>query len=365
MNKPAGQAQQPLGVSAVAPKRQRASGRVTLSDVAASAGVSPMTASRALRGERAVAPDLIARVVDASKRLNYVPDPAARALATQRSDHIVMLIPKLSNALFVDLLDAAQQVFRAAGFQTLIGVTHYDPAQEEQLVREQLLHRPAGLLITGLDHSAATEALIASSQVPCVHLMDLPPPDQQSQRAKAGRQLHCVGFHQYDASVALARHLLTTGRKRLAFAAAQLDPRLMQRLRGWRDVLSEAGVYDPALEWLDPTPSSIALGAHMLTQIMRDQPSVDAIFFCNDDLAQGALLAALRLGIDVPNQVAIAGFNDLTGSDQMLPSLTTVRTPRAQIGEMGASMLLNLVRKGEPSVAIVDLGFELIIRGST
>lgn len=339
-------------------KRRRATGRVTLSDVARAAGVSASTVSRALRGERAVDPALIERVVAVSDRLGYVPDPAARALASQRSDHVAILIPLLSNALFVDLLDAAQKTLRAAGYQTLMGVTHYDDSEEEQLLREQLLHRPAGLLITGLDHNAATRKLMVQSQVPCVHLMDLPGPD-----VSGGP--YCVGFRQTEAGVALTRHLLGQGRRRIAFAAAQLDPRVMQRLYGWRSALQEAGQYDATLEWLNPAPSSLALGARMFEQIMQQRPAVDAIFFCNDDLAQGALMAALRLGIAVPSQVAIAGFNDLTGSDQMLPPLTTVRTPRARIGEAAAQMLLGLIRGEEPTAPQLDLGFEIVQRQSS
>jgi LacI family gluconate utilization system Gnt-I transcriptional repressor len=339
-------------------KHHRATGRVTLNDVAHAAGVSPITVSRALRGERAVDPELVERVLAASAKLGYVPDPAARALASQRSNHVAVLIPKLSNNLFVDLLDAAQQTLRAGGFQALVGVTHYDEAQEEQLLREQLLHRPAGLLLTGLNHNAATQALIARSQVPCVHLMDLPVAGQANPP-------YCVGFRQNEAGAALTRHLLATGRRRIAFAGAQLDPRVMQRLYGWRSALQEAGCYEPTLEWLNPASSSLALGGVMFEQIMGQSPAVDAIFFCNDDLAQGALLAALRLKIDVPARIAIAGFNDLTGSDQMLPPLTSVRTPRAQIGEAGANMLLALMRGETQSPACVDLGFELVQRGST
>ena len=339
------------------PPRQRGTGRVTLSDVAQAAGVSPITASRALRGERAVSPELVERVRAASERLGYVPDPAARALASQRSNHVAVLIPKLSNTLFVELLDAAQQTLRAAGFQALIGVTHYDEAQEEQLLREQLMQRPAGLLITGWNHSPATRALMARSQVPRVHLMDLP-------EQEAGPS-HCVGFSQRQAGAGLTRHLLASGRKRIAFAGAQLDPRVMQRLYGWRSALQDAGLYEPTLEWLNPAPSSLALGAVMFEQIMGQRPAMDAIFFCNDDLAQGALLAALRLGIAVPEQVAIAGFNDLPGSEQMLPSLTTVRTPRAQIGAVGAQMLLTLMRGEATEQPCVDLGFEIVERGSS
>lgn len=339
-------------------KSHRATGRVTLSDVARAAGVSPSTASRALRGERAVDPALIERVQAASSRLGYMPDPAARALASQRSDHVAILIPLLSNTLFVDLLDAAQKTLRAAGYQTLMGVTHYDHSEEEQLLREQLLHRPAGLLITGLDHNAATRRLMQQSQVPSVHLMDLP-------AAGAPEAPHCVGFRQTEAGAAMTRHLLQQGRRRIAFAGAQLDPRVMQRLMGWRSALQEAGLYEPTLEWLNPAPSSLALGAVMFEQIMQQRPAVDAVFFCNDDLAQGALMAALRLGIAVPAQVAIAGFNDLTGSDQMVPPLTTVRTPRARIGEAAAQMLLGLMRGEAPAQPQLDLGFEIVQRQSS
>ena len=339
-------------------KSHRATGRVTLSDVARAAGVSPSTVSRALRGERAVDPALIERVTAVSSMLGYVPDPAARALASQRSDHVAILIPLLSNALFVDLLDAAQTTLRSAGYQTLMGVTHYDASEEEQLLREQLLHRPAGLLVTGLDHNAVTRKLMESSQVPCVHLMDLPA-DPQAPRP------YCVGFRQTDAGAAMTRHLLQKGHKRIAFAAAQLDPRVMQRLYGWRSALHAAGLYEPTLEFLNPSPSSLALGGVLFAQIMKQSPAVDAIFFCTDDLAQGALMAALRLGIAVPGRVAIAGFNDLTGSDQMLPPLTTVRTPRARIGEAAAQMLLALMRDEEPSSPQLDLGFEIVQRQST
>ena len=125
---------------------RRSSGRITLNDVAGAAGVSPITVSRALRGERTVDPALAERVRDAADRLGYVPDPAARALASQRSTQVLVLVPLLSNALFVDLLEAVHRTLFPKGFQPLIGVTHYDSAEEELLLRTYLPHRPAGLL---------------------------------------------------------------------------------------------------------------------------------------------------------------------------------------------------------------------------
>lgn len=342
-------------MSSSIPARSRATGRITLADVARLAEVSPITVSRALRGERAVDPALVARVKAAADRLGYVPDPAARALASRHSTHVALLIPMLSNALFVDLLEGVQRTLRTAGYETLIGVTHYDTGEEEQLLREQLQHRPAGLLVTGLDRSASTRALIAGSGVPCVHLMETT--DQPG--------VYSVGLSQADAAAAMTQHLLARGHRRIAFAAAQLDARTMQRLAGWRRAMQDSGLHDATLEWLNPAPSSLALGGTMFAQIMAQQPPVEAIFFCNDDLAQGALLAALRLGVPVPQRVAITGFNDLTGSDQMLPPLTTVRTPRAQIGIAAARMLLGLMRGEQPAAPSIDLGYELVLRESS
>jgi len=335
--------------------RRRSSGRITLSDVAKAAEVSPITASRALRGERGVAHELVQRVKNAAQQLGYVPDPAARALASQRSVQVPVLVPLLSNALFVDVLEAVHRTLFPHGYQALIGVTHYDPQEEEQLLRTYLAHRPAGLLVTGFDRTEAARQMIATSGVPCVHLMEM----------TSAPGVYCVGFSQQDAGHSMTAHLLARGHKNIAFVAAQLDPRTMQRAEGYRRCLKDAGLYDPRLELLSPQPSSMRLGSELLEELLRTRPGVDAVFFCNDDLAQGGLLAAQRLGLQVPAQVAIAGFNDLAGSDQMLPPLTTVNTPRAAVGEASAQMLLALMRGEVPKQNSVNLGFELTVRAST
>ena len=338
-----------------APRRRRSSGRVTLNDVARTAEVSPITASRALRGERGVAPELVARVQQAVQQLGYVPDPAARALASQRSTQVPVLVPMLSNTLFVDVLEAVHRTLFPAGFQPLIGVTHYDADEEEQLLRSYLALRPAGLLVTGFDRTEAARQLIATSGVPCVHLMEV----------TDAPQVYCVGFSQQAAGAAITEHLLARGRRRIAFIAAQLDPRTLQRAEGYRQCLRAAGQYDPQLELLSAARSSLALGAELLERLLREHPDVDAVFFCNDDLAQGGLLAAHRLGVAVPQRLAVAGFNDLAGSDHMLPPLTTVRTPRWAIGQEGALMLLRLMRGDSAEPHCVRLPYEVVARAST
>jgi LacI family gluconate utilization system Gnt-I transcriptional repressor len=294
-------------------------------------------------------------VQEAAQQLGYVPDPAARALASARSSQVVVLVPMLSNHLFVDLLEAVHATLLPAGYQMLIGMTHYDPSEEEQLLRGYMAHRPAGLLLTGFDRTEGSLGLIESAGVPCVHLME----------TSDAPGVHSVGFSQAAAGYAMTRHLIERGRRRVMFIGAQLDPRTLQRLQGWRDALRGAGLYDPALELLDPRRSSMALGAELFERALREHEDADALFYCNDDLAQGGLLAALRLGVPVPQRVAVAGFNDLAGSDQMLPPLTTVHTPRAEIGHQAAAMLLQLMR-GEPVAhSSLDVGCTLVARGST
>lgn len=336
------------------PQRRRASGRVTLADVARVAGVSPITVSRALRGERAVGAELVAQVRAAAAKLNYLPDPAARALASRRGAFVVVMLPRLSSVLFTELLEAAQATLRKAGLQTLLGVTHHDPGNEEQLLRELLVHRPAGLLVTGFERSAAANELITRSGLPCVHLLE----------TSAAPGLYSVGLSHADAGAAITQHLLGRGCRRVAFAAAELDPPTLRRRDGWKRALVAAGLHDPRLEWLNPAAASLELGGRMFEQIVATRPLVDAIFFGDDELAQGALLAAARLRVAVPQRVAVAGFNDLTGSDQMLPALTTVRTPRAQIGEQAALMLLQLIRGQPVQNNCLDLGYELVLRAS-
>ena len=266
-----------------------------------------------------------------------------------------MLVPLLSNALFVDLLEAVHRTLFPEGFQPLIGVTHYDSAEEELLLRTYLPHRPAGLLVTGFDRSETARRLIAQSGVPCVHLME----------TSSAPGVACVGFSQTDAGAAITQHLLDRGRRRIAFCGAQLDPRVLQRAEGYRRCLRAAGLYDPRLEMLSPERSSIALGARLFEEMLQRMSDIDAIFFCNDDIAQGGLLAAHRLGVQVPARIAMAGFNDLAGSDQMLPALTTVRTPRSEVGREGASMLLGMMRGGQTAPASIELGYELVVREST
>jgi len=251
------------------------------------------------------------------------------------------------------LLEGVRDVLHVIGYRMLIGDTRYSPAEEENLLRAYLEHSPDGILITGLDQTPATRQLLSKSGIPVVYMMEL-----------AAAAPYAVGFSQFEAGRAITRHLLERGYRRIGFLGAQLDPRVMERLAGYRAALQEAGLPYPAGEIFDPTPSSIGLGAQLLGQLRRQAPDCDAVFCCNDDLAHGLLFECQRHGIRVPQQLAVAGFNDLAASAWVYPALTTIATPRYDVGHAAAAMLLQLMKGETPVPARVDVGFSLVARES-
>ncbi|ANN75854.1 LacI family DNA-binding transcriptional regulator [Bordetella flabilis] len=328
---------------------------VTMADVARSAGVSAITVSRALRTPEKVQPAVRARIEQACEQLGYVPNHAASALASARSRTVVVLIPSLSNIVFVDILAGIKEVLDAHSHHMHIGLTGYSAESEEALLRTYLQHSPDGLILTGVDHRPGVWKLLEARRIPTVHTIETLPD---------GPGLS-VGFSQFDSGYAAGRHLVERGYRRIAVAGAQLDPRSLRRCEGCRQALRDADLYDPALEIMTPSKSSLSLGAELLDALLRDHPDCDAIFFCNDDLAQGAVFQCGRLGIAVPGRMGLIGFHDLNGTAWTTPPLSTIATPRYEIGRSAATLLMNELEGRPNPQRHLDLGFRLVQRETT
>ncbi|UKJ76076.1 LacI family DNA-binding transcriptional regulator (plasmid) [Azospirillum brasilense] len=335
-----------------------------MADVAAAAGVSAMTVSRALRRPDTVSEEVRARVEEASRRLGFVPSRVASALASARTMTVAVLIPSLTNAVFIDLLAGVQETLSPQGYQPLVGITGYGPEAEERVLRTQLAHDPDGVILSGLDHTPGTWDLLRGLTIPVVHTMDL-----MAEGGHGDCPVQTVGFSQFDAGYAVGAHLAARGRQRIGLIAGQLDPRTRLRCDGWRQALRDAGRHDPALELMVPDATSVALGAELLERALATHPDTDALFLCNDDLAQGALFQCARLGVPVPERLAVAGFNDLAGAAWTVPPLTTVATPRRAIGVEAARLLIagmaDRAPKSRENPRRVDLGFRLMVRETT
>lgn len=335
--------------------RGRGTGRATLEQVAAMAGVSIMTASRALSQPQMVSEATRVKVEGAVAELGYVPNRAARALASAQSHVIVVLVPSLSNAVFTAVLEGIHDAVAPGQYQLLIGNTHYSQAEEERLLRTYLQSSPDGILLSSQTHSPAVARMLDASRVPAVSMMDLSDDPHKLS----------VGFSQFEAGMAMTRHLLDKGYRRIGFIGAQLDERTLRRADGYRAAMVEAGLADPRLELMVPDRSTIALGADLMGRMMAAMPDCDAVFCCNDDLAHGAVFHCQRHGVRIPQDIAVCGFNDLPASAWMMPSLTTIDTPRYRIGFEAAGLLLQVIKGQAPERTRIDLGFTLREREST
>jgi LacI family transcriptional regulator, gluconate utilization system Gnt-I transcriptional repressor len=335
-------------------KRTR-SGKVRLTEVAKLAGVSPITASRFFRNPEALSVGKRERVESAAKELGYIPNLAARALASQRTEVIGVLIPSLTNNVFSDVLRGIYDASEGSRYSIQLANTRYSILQEEKLLRLFQAQKPAGLIVTGIDQTAESRSVMESMNCPIAQIMEIgaDPVDMM------------IGFSHYDAAFAAVSHLLAQGFRRIGFVGAQMDPRVQRRFGGYRDAAKAASIFDPRLIVTTPVPTAVTLGGTLFADLLARAPDCDAVFCGNDDLALGVLFECQRRQISVPDEIAIVGFNDLEFMASAVPSLTSVRTNRYEMGRNAVTMVTAAIDGSRPPEPVVDLGFELMVRQSS
>ncbi|MCF4098493.1 LacI family DNA-binding transcriptional regulator [Maritalea mediterranea] len=328
----------------------------TLKDVARESGVSAITVSRALRTPDAVSEKLRARIDVAIEKLGYVADAAASTLASNRSNIIGVLVPSFSNNVFSDVLAGASRVLEGTKYSLQIGNTGYSALTEEALIPRFLTLKPAGLIVAGIDQTEKSRQMLAQANCPVVQVMDTTPDPIDV----------IVGFSNEQASFEAVEHMISQGFRRVAFLGTRMDPRTQQRLAGFRAALEKHGLYDEKLLITTPQKSNVAIGRHLLATLLETHPECDAVFCNNDDVAVGAALECQRRHIRVPQQLGICGFNDLGTTSQMYPEITSVYTPRTEVGARAMQYILDRnADQPPPENRTIDLGFDLRIRAST
>lgn len=336
-------------------KSDRSAGKVTLADVGRVANVSAITVSRALRKPEMVSPKLLKRIQEVVAELGYVPDPVARALASDRTDVIGVLIPSVTNSVFADVLRGIYAVVEGTSFTVQFGNTRYSVLEEERLLRIFLSQRPAGLIVSGIDQSETATELLTQARCPVVQIMETGPAPVDMM----------VGFSHRDAAHDATRHLIAGGYRRIAFFGARMDPRTQRRLEGYTQAVKAAGLFDEGLLVTTPRASTVELGCQMLSDLLARTQDVDAIFCNNDDLALGVLFECQRRRIAVPEDIGLCGFNDLEMMAVANPPVTSVRTFRQEMGRRAAEMVLARIAGKDVPEPVVDLRYELMARQST
>jgi LacI family gluconate utilization system Gnt-I transcriptional repressor len=330
-------------------------GSIRLAEVAKHAGVSPITASRFFRNPEALSVAKRERVASAVLELGYVPNLAARALASQRTEVIGVLIPSLTNNVFNDVLRGIYDASEGGRHNIQFVNTRYSILQEEKLLRLFQAQKPSGLIVTGINQTAESRAVMEAMNCPVVQIMELGPNPMDMM----------VGFSHSDAAFSAVSHLLDQGRRRIGLIGARMDPRVQRRLEGYSNAMKGAGLFDPRLIMTTPVPTSVTLGGTLLADLLAQAPDADAVFCINDDLALGVLFECQRRQIPVPGKIAIVGFNDMEFMASAVPSLTSVRTNRYEMGRKAVTMLTEAIEGRRPEAPVVDLGFELMVRASS
>ena len=321
----------------------------TLHDVARAAGVSLITASRALTNPKLVSESTIERVREAALRTGYIPNLLAGGLKSSRSMTVAGLVPIISVPQFLPTVQALTETLDAAGYQLILGQSGYDHSREERLLNTILGRRPDAIVVTGLVHSEAARTQLKRVGLPVVETWDLSdrPVDMM------------VGFSHLKVGSAVAGFFLARGWQHLAIATGD-DHRASMRRDGF---LAAVGRDVPIATV--PAPSSLALGRRALGELLAKDPKIQAVYCSSDGLAQGVMVEALARGLRIPQDIAVCGFGDADFAAHLRPSLTTVHVDGAAIGRHAARMLLQRLRGEHGEARILDTGFSIVERQST
>jgi DNA-binding LacI/PurR family transcriptional regulator len=332
--------------------------RPTLEEVAAQAGVGRGTASRAINGSPGVSARARAAVQAAVESLGYVPNPAARALVTQRTGAIAIVIAEsddriFGEAYFARIVRGCAEVVSAAGGQLVLPVVRRD---DRKALAEFL--RPMhvdGIVLLDQETTSTLAEEIWDTRLPVVH----------GGRPVGGLRFPYVDTDNAEGAKLAVGHLLSRGRRRVAMiTGSHLSTHSNDRLEGYRTTLEAAGL--PVEEELIAEGDfDEATGERAMRVLLGRRPELDAVFAGNDAMAVGALRVLREAGRHVPDDVAVVGFDDAPFAATSEPALTTVNQPTEEVGRRLARMLLEQIEDPGREPVPVILPTTLVVRKSS
>jgi LacI family transcriptional regulator len=332
----------------------RSTSAPTLSDVARQAGVSTATVSRCLNAPDRVVEETRQRVMQAVESLGYVPNFGARAMAAKRTFTIGAIIPTMENAIFARGLQAFQEELHASGYTLLVASSAYRPEVEEEQIRALVARGADGLLLIGHDRDPAIHDYLRRQGVPAMVAWTF----------ADGLDRPAIGFDNRAAMARLAAEVLARGHRRIGVISGlrQGNDRARHRVEGVQDALAAAGL--PAAELaVEEAPYEIEHGAATLDRLLARVPGLTAVICGNDVLATGALRRARELGLAVPGDLSITGFDDIELARITVPALTTVHVPHREMGRKAARALIEMV-EGKNEGTSLELETSLRLRES-
>ena len=322
---------------------------VTIKDIAREAQVSVASVSRVLNNVGRVGDATRARILGLVEQLRYVPHEGARSLIRRHTATIGMILPDLHGEFFSELLCGADHAAREVGMQLLVSTSHGDPDEAAAAIRS-MRGRVDGLLLMSPHVDASFAARHLTGDLPVV-LLNAPP----------GAAPHLVSIDDYAGAAAMVRHLAATGRTCIAHIAGPVgNSDAAERLRGYCDALGHTA--DPAL--IFQGDFSVESGRAAALAFAALSPRPDAIFAANDMMAAGCMGTLAELGIAVPGEIAIGGFDDVPLAHFLSPPLTTVRIDVARFGRTAVDQLVAAIADEAAMPPVEKIVPTLVIRKS-
>lgn len=311
----------------------------TLQDVADLADVSTATVSRCLNFPDQVSDKNRKKVKVAVDALGYTPNFGARVMAAQRTKTVGAIIPTMENAVFARGIQAFQEELDADGYTLLVASSSYRQDLEEKQIRSLVARGADALLLIGHERDPAIFKYLQSRNIPALVTWAF---DMSKARPS-------VGFDNERSMRSIAREVLRLGHRRLAMISVDRasNDRVAARENGVFVALREVGLHERDLI-IQKTQYSIENGASVFREIMQSSPRPTAVLCANDVLAVGALREARRMGIRVPEEVSIVGFDDIELAQVTYPELTTVHVPHREMGHHAARTLIDHLENGTP-----------------
>ena len=298
-------------------------------DVAAAAGVSPMTVSRALRADASVSKGKREHVLKVIEEMGYVPDSLAGALSSQRSGFVALMLRTISNSNLSETVSALEQSLEHTDLQLLIGNVGHTLEKEEAVIEAMLRRRPEAFVLSGGNHTPRTRKILVGAGIPVVEVFELPdhPIDQ------------VVGFSNAAATKAMVFQLHKRGYRRIAYIGSGSDQttRGADRRLGYLEAVGELGLERGIVVSVGEPPTTMKQGSEAVARLVEQYPEVDAAVCVTDMVAFGAIMECHRRGWKVPGRIGIAGFGNSEVARVCHPGITTVGIDAKQIGrDIGA-----------------------------
>jgi LacI family repressor for deo operon, udp, cdd, tsx, nupC, and nupG len=336
---------------------KRWQGAARIKEVARLASVSTATVSRALTNPERVSSETRVRVMDAIAKVGYVPNPAARTLRSRKSQMVLVVLPDLGNIFFSQVLRGIEEELFPAGYGMIVGNLDGSPGKEARFAAFAMSGQVDGVLLMN-GH------LFRQSASPAAPPLELGIPVVAVCEAIEDADIPQIDADNREASRRMTEYLSGLGHERIGYVCGPPNNVLEKaRFAGYRDGLERTGKrFDPAFVW--PGDYKLETGARIAGKIAASDARPTAVFCSNDEMAIGLIRGLAAAGIRVPDDISVAGFDDIEFAGMASPPLTTIRQPRRELGRSGAAVLLDLLA-GRDATRRIRLETELIERSST